>query len=140
MKIQTHKLRIGTLSALAFALCLAGGSGLAQAASSKAIEAGKKVFVQYCAACHGVDAKGNGPVASTLKNGAPDLTLIYKKNKGVFPFMMVVDVIEGGAPKTAHGTPEMPVWGFWFGEEGEAAKGRGWILDIVLYLNSIQSK
>ena len=35
---------------------------------------GREMYVTYCAACHGVDGKGNGPVASSLKTAPTDLT------------------------------------------------------------------
>ena len=31
---------------------------------------GKQMYVNYCAPCHGVDGKGNGPVAAALKTAA----------------------------------------------------------------------
>src|ERR1039457_4011137 len=31
------------------------------------ITSGKNMFVNYCASCHGVDGKGNGPAAVALK-------------------------------------------------------------------------
>jgi len=34
------------------------------ASTPKSVEAGRKLFQQYCKACHGEDAKGNGPLAS----------------------------------------------------------------------------
>jgi len=109
-------------------------------ASPQAIAAGKEEFNRYCAACHGTDAKGTGPLAELLKNGAPDLTLIYRKYKGVFPFAMIIDVVEGQELTTAHGGREMPVWGTAFRDEDNSGRARGRILDIVLYLNSIQAK
>jgi cytochrome c len=35
---------------------------------------GEQTYKQYCAACHGVDAKGHGSVASVLTTAPPDLT------------------------------------------------------------------
>src|SRR5262245_41282634 len=34
---------------------------------------GKKLYLSYCASCNGVDASGNGAVASSLKQQPPDL-------------------------------------------------------------------
>jgi cbb3-type cytochrome c oxidase subunit III len=34
------------------------------ASTPKSIEGGRKLFQQYCKACHGEDAKGNGPLAA----------------------------------------------------------------------------
>jgi hypothetical protein len=45
---------------------------------------GQDLFRAHCAACHGSDAKGGGPLASTLRTEAPDLTLLAKKSGGSF--------------------------------------------------------
>ena len=37
---------------------------------------GKEMFDAYCASCHGVDGKGNGPAAPALKKQPADLTLL----------------------------------------------------------------
>ena len=37
---------------------------------------GEEMFDVYCAACHGKDAKGNGPAAAELKMPPPDLTTL----------------------------------------------------------------
>jgi mono/diheme cytochrome c family protein len=130
-----------TLFIVTMAMWLVSGIGSFALASPQAIAAGQEQFNRYCSACHGTDAKGTGPLAELLKNGAPDLTMIYKKYKGVFPFSMVVDVVEGQALPKAHGGREMPVWGTAFrDDEGDSRSARGRILDIVLYLDSIQSK
>ena len=46
---------------------------------------GVEMFNSYCAACHGKDAKGDGPAASALKVPPADLTQLAKKNNGKFP-------------------------------------------------------
>jgi len=120
----------------------------AQQASSQADQArvragppmsGSDIFKWYCAACHGKDAKGNGPAASELKTPPQDLTTLTKRNKGKFPADYVRRVLMVG-PKSAHGTAEMPVWGPLFAELN--AKGRVTVeIDtVVRYLESLQEK
>jgi len=68
-------------------------------------------FARSCAVCHGSDAKGNGPYTPYLKMTPPDLTVLAKKNGGVFPTERVHQIIDGRAQVGAHGSREMPVWG-----------------------------
>jgi mono/diheme cytochrome c family protein len=44
----------------------------------------KEMYTAYCAACHGVDARGNGPAASEFKYAPTDLTMLARKNNGKF--------------------------------------------------------
>ena len=64
-----------------------------------------------CATCHGRDGKGNGPVSAALRVPPPDLTVLAKKNNGVFPFSSVYEIIDGRKAVIAHGTRDMPIWG-----------------------------
>lgn len=57
--------------------------------------AGEVIYLRYCAACHGRTMKGDGPVASGLKNHPGDLTTLTQKNKGVFPYDKVAGIIDG---------------------------------------------
>lgn len=70
-------------------------------------------FHDYCSPCHGRDGTGHGPVAAALKVPPSDLTMLAKKNKGVFPRARVRDYITNGGSDdiAAHGTSAMPVWG-----------------------------
>lgn len=99
---------------LAFAL-LSGGLALAQQQSPRKLIPsldGKDLFQAYCASCHGMDAKGQGPVAKALKKPVPDLTTLMKRNKGKFPTADLEQMILGDADsRMAHGSREMPVWG-----------------------------
>jgi len=72
---------------------------------------GKQLYANYCASCHGVNAKGDGPVASSLRQQTTDLTMLSKNNGGKFPSNRIVAVLEFGLPNPAHGTAAMPVWG-----------------------------
>lgn len=58
---------------------------------------GKEMYLAYCAACHGREGKGDGPVASQLKVPPGDLTSLAKRNDGRFPSVQVVNVITGRA-------------------------------------------
>ena len=49
------------------------------------VPTGKAMFKQYCAACHGMDAKGHGPARAALKVPAADLT-----TAGTFQFYCIL--------------------------------------------------
>ena len=107
---------------LEFAVGLCVAFGVASAAEdggqqtpSVLIEslAGRDNFERYCASCHGVDARGEGPVAPALRVAPADLTALARKNGGTFPRERVLAFISGTGPAvvSAHGSADMPVWG-----------------------------
>ncbi|MGA2882287.1 MAG: cytochrome c [Bryobacteraceae bacterium] len=79
-------------------------------ASPTSAASGKEMFDAYCASCHGVDGKGNGPAAPALKKQPTDLTLLAQKNGGEFPTMHVMSSIRD-VTQNVHGSKDMPVWG-----------------------------
>jgi mono/diheme cytochrome c family protein len=101
--------------------------------------AGRDSFRLYCAACHGDDARGNGPVASSLRTPPPDLTLMARRNNGAFPRDRVREFITGTQRMIpAHGTVEMPVWGPMFGVFESDARVRERIANLVEYIEGLQ--
>jgi mono/diheme cytochrome c family protein len=72
---------------------------------------GKQMYGNYCAPCHGVDGRGQGPVASALRTPPVDLSVLSKSNHGKFPDAHVVAVLQNGTEINAHGSAQMPVWG-----------------------------
>ena len=58
-------------------------------------DAGKSEYQSSCETCHGADGKGKGPLSTQLKVPPADLTVLAKKNNGVFPVMHVYEVIDG---------------------------------------------
>ena len=72
---------------------------------------GKEMFAAYCAACHGKDGRGDGPVAPALKTRPTDLTILARQKEGKFPSIRVAKAITGEAAISAHGSKEMPIWG-----------------------------
>jgi len=89
-------------------------------------------FRRYCAQCHGMDATGDGPVASALKKKPANLTLLSANNGGVFPEEEVRDFINGTKTSAAHGSREMPIWGDAFAKRTGAASGAGGIMGAGL--------
>ena len=85
-------------------------------------DAGRELYVQYCSSCHGKDGRGNGPVSPHLKLKQPDLTLLAKKNKGIYPLDDVMAAIDGRRLVRAHGDRDMPVWGEVFRSKLEGHK------------------
>src|SRR6516164_8062654 len=68
-------------------------------------------YRSHCAQCHGIDGKGDGPVAPALKTPPSDLTLLSKNNGGTFPEQKVLETINGVGNLNAHGSSDMPAWG-----------------------------
>jgi mono/diheme cytochrome c family protein len=104
---------------------------------------GRRFFVQYCSACHGLDGQGNGPVAPVLRTPPADLTRIAQRRGGHFPAAEIAATINGRAEVRAHGSRDMPVWGERFSEQvGGGALGEevvhGNVLVLINYLQSIQ--
>lgn len=101
-------------------------------------ERGQKLYMQYCASCHGVDGKGGGVVAPELKTMPTDLTRIPKVD-GKFPALKVHQIIAGEVGYRAHGAADMPVWGQVFRRQtGDRARTQLDIHAIANYLESIQ--
>lgn len=127
----------------AFALLIALMTCAALYAKEAPELSGPELFLHFCASCHGTSAHGDGPVASSLKINVPDLTRIAVRNGGTFPADRVRNVIDGQDVRAAHGTREMPVWGWeWYGYQGEDAGRRKYVAErvekLVKYLGSLQ--
>jgi len=103
---------------------------------------GKQTYMQYCASCHGVDARGEGPAAFVLKTPPPDLTTLAKRHGGKFPYEYVFDVLRFGLRIVAHGSSDMPIWGPIFGsmDNYDEVAVRKRIKDLSDYLASLQQK
>jgi mono/diheme cytochrome c family protein len=103
---------------------------------------GKAMYVAYCASCHGVDGRGEGPAAQALKTMPANLTTLALKNGGTFPEAHVAAVIQGDTATPAHGGKDMPVWGPVFRALGQhqSSEAQLRIRNLVKYLESIQQK
>src|SRR5579863_2583538 len=72
---------------------------------------GKQMYTSYCAPCHGIDGKGNGPAAQALKAQPVDLTVLARNNHGKYPDAHVNSVLHFGSEIPSHGNSQMPIWG-----------------------------
>jgi mono/diheme cytochrome c family protein len=69
--------------------------------SAQSIDHGRQLFHTYCEACHGSDARGNGPAAASLPERPKDLTRIAPPP--YFPDGVV-------AYRILNGVKVMPAW------------------------------
>jgi len=101
---------------------------------------GPELFRAHCAACHGEDGKGNGPMAPALKTTAPNLTVLAKNHGGQFPTESVRRLIAGDEISASHGSREMPIWGPIFHQiEWDQDLGNVRVENLAKYLESIQT-
>jgi len=115
--------------------------------SRTSVASGAEMFGSYCAACHGADAKGDGPAATAMKVPPSDLTTLAKRHDGKFPNAYVTTVLDKGMEKSkAHGSKNMPNWGPLFGSNRGASKMQDSpeiklrISNLTSYIESLQSK
>ena len=94
--------------ALLFSVCALGFAGHATAQDT---EIGQEEYRLHCAACHGMEGRGDGPIGQILKTPVPNLAMITERNGGKFPVQKIYDIIEGSSVVAAHGTRDMPLWG-----------------------------
>lgn len=115
-------------------------------AMAQDVEEGADLYRIHCATCHGIEARGHGPMAGVLVIKPVDLTTLQAGNDGVFPTERVVRRIDGRDPLVSHGSP-MPVYGFFFEGDDTAFKTPSGqpiltsrpIVDLVAFLQSVQS-
>lgn len=145
MKFISVAAVVGMLSALALAQATpAQGTSTVQHVpiTNAPSNSGQAMFKSYCAVCHGVDGKGNGPAASALKAAPADLTALAQKDGGKYPAAHIAAVIRGQASTASHGSQDMPIWGPLFssisqGHEGQVQQR---ITNLVSYIEGIQTK
>lgn len=106
---------------------------------------GERVFQFRCATCHGLDATGNGPMASALTVQPTNLTRLKASNEGEFPITRIIMRIDGRDPLVSHGS-SMPIFGDFFEgydvalrtETGQPIMTSKPIVDIMAWLETVQ--
>ena len=111
-------------------------------------EIGAPYFQSYCASCHGMSGRGDGPAAASLRTPPADLTRIAARRGGKFPEGEIAQFIDGRFTMAAHGTREMPAWGAILEIEhrgqppgtAPSTYAYGRISELLVYLESIQQR
>jgi mono/diheme cytochrome c family protein len=136
--------RIFPLVALLLALCAVVARGAAAQDQNQLpadyIPSGGQIYKQYCAACHGADAKGRGPARRALNLPAPDLTILAKRHSGKFPYEYVTAVLRFAPGLPSHGSGAMPMWGPLFEYYYNQNSAQRRIQNLCDYLASLQEK
>jgi len=120
-----------------------GGPAVDNTLPSNVVPSGKAMYKQYCAVCHGVEAKGDGPYAPMLKVPPPDLTTLAKRHDGKFPYDYVSNILRFGPSSTIlHGSADMPAWGpvFQYFDKNTERAVQDRIKNLCNYLASLQEK
>jgi hypothetical protein len=111
------------------------------AGTSPAQAEGARLYRTYCASCHGLSGRGDGPVADVMRRRPSDLTEIRRRYRG-FPTDLMISIVDGRKPVRGHGSIEMPVWGdvFGTGSAQDEVAIRERIVALVQYLEGIQAR
>ena len=134
---------------LAVGVLILGVAAVAAAPADEAragnIAAGKTLFHQRCAVCHGLNADGDssyesGTYLPPRQPAAADLTALSIDNGGTFPAARVREAIRSTAAHAQGDTPDMPGWGNVFYElQSAPAIYAQRVRDITAYIESIQT-
>jgi mono/diheme cytochrome c family protein len=143
---RTH--RIGGRNIATFVIALALQPGVIVQTKADDPHLGIIEYELSCLPCHGINGRGDGPRANTLKTAPADLTQIAKHNNGEFPYKQVADMIDGRAIVAAHGQREMPVWGDRYRASAQTNETAAWIdqrvreqvAALAKYLATLQEK
>jgi mono/diheme cytochrome c family protein len=128
--LENHKSRILRLSvATAFLFALAAATYASAQSTTVTVTAktapkiektrikyvspasGKQMYDEYCAVCHGANAKGNGPAAAVLVPRPTDLTSLTSRNGGSFPKHQVRYLLTDQDFYHDQAGRDMPTWG-----------------------------
>lgn len=102
---------------------------------------GKVMFSTYCAVCHGLSGRGDGPAAPALKKNPADLTVLTRENGGKFPDARFRDVVASNALVLEHGSSDMPMWGPIFRQmPGGNATATLRVKNLLDYVISLQAR
>jgi mono/diheme cytochrome c family protein len=122
------------LAGLLNLLSLQGGEAasnrpLQEVSIPRDIDAGKRIFANYCAACHGREGRGDGPIAGTVRPKPFDFS-----NQAAMDAKRDLDLylaIFGGG-KAMGKSPFMPGWGGLLKEQQ--------IWDIIAYVRTLSQQ
>ena len=113
-------------------------AGSASAAAPASLD-GAGLYRTFCASCHGVSGRGDGPMAGQTRRDPPDLTTYRMRNRGTFPTDRLRRIIDG-LEVAAHGNRTMPVWGDVFRQDGGRSGASARVDALVKFIESMQQR
>ena len=141
--IRAHILRIAGVATLTIAGSVLASAPLGAQAQPSSSPTGDYLFRTYCASCHGNSAKGDGPLAESLRKRPADLHRNRPPQQGRLSRDQVFRIIDGRQPVKGHGGANMPVWGDVFARSSEVhdeAAITERIEALVRYLEGLQAR
>jgi mono/diheme cytochrome c family protein len=103
------------------------------------ISSGAQMYKDYCAVCHGVDGRSDGPATTHLKTAVPELRTLALRNHGKYPNARVATILRDGLHSTPPGELGMPTWGALFRpHDGAATELR--IQNITKFIGTLQQQ
>lgn len=142
-KSRRVSLRARLVAGLVVSVSAVAVGGWSPPSRQPAAPDGAVLYRTYCASCHGVSGRGDGPMAEYLRVPAANLTHLARRHGGTFRDETVARVIDGRERVGAHGPSEMPVWGDAFSSslaQGGEVLLRARVSALVRYLASIQER
>lgn len=137
MKRHTQHLLVILLIALALVIA-AVASGTARAEDLSGYT-GAGLYKRFCASCHGMGGRGDGPVAASFRTALPDLTGLARRAGGEFPAEQVRRIVDGRTVVAPHGPRDMPVWGHEFGVAQPGGQDAA-VDRVVAHLRTLQRR
>lgn len=125
-------------------IVLGAALGIAFALGAPALAAddlGPRLYFNHCAACHGDNGEGTGPVAAAMRVTVPNLRSLAERNGGLFPIDAVRAYVDGRDVPAAHGDRVMPIWGDVFrgaDQDADDRTVRRRIAAIVDFISTLQ--
>jgi mono/diheme cytochrome c family protein len=111
-------------------------------ANADELSDGRQLYIDHCAACHGINGDGHGPLEHELAKPAADLRILSKRYGNPLPYDQIARFMDGRADVKAHGSRDMPVWGeeMWKNPPGKGNPNEVSepVAKIIRYLQSIQ--
>lgn len=130
------------LTATALTAAAAAALALGLAACTPPPATGAQLYGEYCAGCHGVDARGTGMKIDG--HAPPDLTTLAARHGGAFPTEYVMSTIDGYARDETHGP--MPIFGAlledpvetWTDPDGTPTPTPRALIQLAAYIEGLQ--
>lgn len=143
---KTLRMMVRVMAGVAAGVVAVGAWAQQRAATP---DPGRIEYLTSCASCHGVNARGDGPMKAYLTKAPSDLTTLARRNGGALPVQLVWETIDGRAEVGPHGSREMPVWGNEYRARAQRMVDeqefpewyvRGRIVALVDYLQRVQAR